>query len=107
MMAYFTPSLVYVKQFGLGGPAPVSFAAEPRPWLCKGNPGQEAEGRQGLAEAAVGRAAVGLLAARPGTPLLRQGGRRGPHAERTALEVGTGKVWQANLAGEMRTSSEW
>jgi serine/threonine protein phosphatase 1 len=25
----------------------------------------------------------------------------------TALEFGTGKVWQANLAGEVRTSSEW
>jgi serine/threonine protein phosphatase 1 len=25
----------------------------------------------------------------------------------TALEVTTGKVWQANLAGEMRASSEW
>jgi serine/threonine protein phosphatase 1 len=25
----------------------------------------------------------------------------------TALEVRTGKVWQANLAGEIRTSSEW
>jgi hypothetical protein len=68
---------------------------------------------------------VGLVAAGPETALLRQGRRRRTHAteERrvldlgylkctdtfchgggwlTALEVGTGTVWQANKAGEMR-----